>query len=542
MTITQQTAPQTDTALDDKDDVKGRQSAPTIENPLRETQRMARVPQPNIMVIFGATGDLTHRKLMPALYNMALDHLLPNNFSVVGFARREYSHDAFRDQVKESINQFSRRRPVDENLWHQFAQGVFYNTSDFDNLDGYKKLGELLDQIDQERGTQHNRLFYLSTPPSYYATIIENLGKAGLAHRQRSGEDHWERVVVEKPFGRDLASALDLNRDVLEVVRENQVFRIDHYLGKELVQNILAFRFANGIFEPIWNRRYIDHVQVTVAETVGIENRAPYYEEAGAFRDMVQNHMLQVLSLVCMEPPVTYDADSIRDEKVKVLKAIHPYTPEQALANVVRAQYSAGFINGQPEPAYREEPRVNPQSTTETYTAVKLMVDNWRWAGVPIFLRHGKRLPKRISEVALFFKSAPHTLFKEFGDDPIEQTVLAMQIQPNEGISLRFGAKVPGPTMQIRPVSMDFRFSTAFGSVSADSYERLILDAMLGDSTLFTRGDEVEAAWTWADSVLDSWKNLNPPLHTYEAGSWGPSEADNLITSDGRDWRRWRRL
>jgi glucose-6-phosphate 1-dehydrogenase len=493
------------------------------------------------MVIFGASGDLTHRKLVPALYNLGFEHLLPAQFSLVGFARRPLGEGKFQEGLKQGIDSFSRRRPSDANIWEELSKGIYYVQSDFTNLDGYKRLGELLDKIDQERGTRGNRMFYLSTPPSDYPIILQNLKESGLAKQQLPGSKPWTRIIVEKPFGHDLKSAQELNDAFSDVFRENQVFRIDHYLGKETVQNILVFRFGNGIFEPLWNRRYVDHIQIIVSEELGMEGRGPYYEESGAIRDMVQNHMMQLLSLIAMEPPANFDANSVRDEKTKVLRAIKPFDADEVVERTVRGQYGPGIVMGKQVPGYRQEERVNPESITETYVAIKLFVDNWRWAGVPIYFRTGKRLPKRTSEIALQFKPAPYSLFQNGNgtNQALEPNVLALQIQPDEGISMKFGAKVPGAGMQIRPVSMDFRFGQSFGGSSSDAYERLILDAMLGDQSLFTRRDEVEAAWSIVTSITDGWKlHLPPKFSNYEAGSWGPREADEFIERDGRRWRR----
>ncbi len=510
-----------------------------VENPLRQGLRLERTPEPSVMVIFGATGELTHRKLIPALYNLALERRLPTNFHVVAFARRPYTDESFQTEAEASVNKFSRRKPVQPAVWDYFGKNIHYVQSDFSNPDGYRKLGELLNQIDQEYGTRGNRLFYLSTNPSDYPTIVNNLGQAGLASPQNPGSSSWARVIIEKPFGHDLASALELNGTIANVFRENQVYRIDHYLGKETVQNILVFRFANNIYEPLWNRQYVDHIQMIVSEELGVEGRGPYYDVSGTIRDMLQNHMMQLLSLVCMEPPSTFDANAVRDEKTKVLRAIQPLTPDEVVQRTVRGQYGPGMIFAKPVPGYREEERVPPDSITDTYVAIKLFVDNWRWAGVPIYMRTGKRLPKRTSEVALVFKPAPHSLFNSPGEPPLEANTLVMQIQPNEGISLKFGAKVPGSTMNIRPVTMDFRFGQSFGNTAADAYERLILDAMLGDSTLFARRDEVEQAWSIVTSILDGWKlHMPPKFPNYEAGSWGPQEANYLIERDGRRWRR----
>ncbi len=509
-----------------------------VENPLRQGMRTARTPQPCTMVIFGASGDLTRRKLLPALYNLALEGWLPSGFSVVGYARGDTTDDTFRGQMKEAVNTFSRRRPVQPTAWDAFSQGISFIAADFQDPSGYDKLKKQLDELDDTRGTEGNRVFYLATPPQFDPDIIRQLGRVGLNRSGKNGQG-WARIVVEKPFGHDLESAKALNHELLQVFREDQIYRIDHYLGKETVQNILVFRFANGIFEPVWDRRYVDHVQITVAESVGVENRASYYEGAGALRDMVQSHMLQLLNLVCMEPPVAFDADAVRDEKVKVLRALRPMDPDKSAANTVRGQYGAGWVAGKRVPGYREEPGVAPDSLTETYVALKLFVDNWRWEGVPFYLRHGKRLPKRTTEIAIQFKQAPHLLFRSTQDNPLEPNVLTMHIQPDEGISLRFSSKVPGASMEIRPVHMDFLYGSSFTVESPDAYERLILDCMLGDSTLFTRRDEVEAEWTFITNVLEGWSyEPRPSFPNYDAGSWGPAAADALIEGDGRRWRR----
>jgi len=488
------------------------------------------------MGIFGSTGDLTHRKLLPALYNLALETHLPAGFSVVGFARRPYTDEQFREQALESINQYSRQKPVNPQVWESFASGIHYLQSDFHNPAGYEKLTEMLNKLDHERGTGGNRIFYLSTPPSQYPDIIQNLGAAGL-NKNRKG---WTRIIIEKPFGRDLASARELNRQVGKVFREEQVYRIDHYLGKETVQNILVFRFANGIFEPVWNRRYVDHVQITVAENVGLEGRGAYYEEAGAIRDMVQNHVLQLLTLVAMEPPIAFDANPVRDEKVKVLHALQPLTGQDVVTNSIRAQYGPGWVGGHQVTAYTDEPGVSPLSVTETYLVLKVSIDSWRWAGVPFYLRTGKHLPKRVTEIAIQFKQPPLMLFKRSeAHGQVEPNVLTLRIQPDEGISLKFGAKVPGSEMQIRSVNMDFFYGSSFFREQPEAYERLLLDCMLGDSTLFTRRDEVEAAWEFVQSILDQWKvEPRESILTYESGSWGPQAADEFIWREGRRWRR----
>ena len=505
-------------------------------NPFREGLRIKESLEPCVMVIFGATGDLTHRKLLPALYNLALEHPLPAGFSVVAFARRPYTDETFREQALESINHHSRQKPVNPQVWESFAAGLHYLQSDFHNPEGYEKLNNLLNKLDQERGTGGNRLFYLSTPPSQYPEIIQHLGAAGL-NRNRKG---WTRIIIEKPFGHDLTTARELNRQVGKVFREEQIYRIDHYLGKETVQNILVFRLANGIFEPVWNRRYVDHVQITVAENLGLEGRAGYYEESGAIRDMIQNHMLQLLTLVAMEPPIAFDANSVRDEKVKVLHALQPLAGRDVLTNTIRGQYGPGWVAGQQVPGYLQESGVSPTSTTETYVALKTFVDNWRWAGVPFYLRTGKHLPKRVTELAIQFKLPPLILFKNSdAQGQVEPNVLTLRIQPDEGISLKFGAKVPGTDMQIRSVNMDFFYGSSFVREQPEAYERLLLDAMHGDSTLFTRRDEVEAAWTFVQGILDEWKTApRDTITSYESGSWGPQASDEFIWRDGRRWRR----
>lgn len=505
-------------------------------NPLRDGLRIKQSTEPCAMVIFGASGDLTHRKLLPALYNLALEHPLPAGFSVVGFARRPYTDEQFRQQALDAINVYSRLKPVSPQVWDSFASGIRYLQSSFSDPVGFERLNNLLNALDLERGTSGNRIFYLSTPPSQYPEIIQRLGAAGL-NRNRKG---WTRIIIEKPFGHDLASARILNRQVGKVFKEDQVYRIDHYLGKETVQNILVFRLANGIFEPVWNRRYVDHVQITVAENLGLEGRSAYYEESGAIRDMIQNHMLQLLTLVAMEPPIAFDANAVRDEKVKVLHALQPLIGHDVITNTIRAQYGPGWVGGKQVPGYTEENGVSPISTTETYVAMKIFIDNWRWAGVPFYLRTGKHLPKRVTEIAIQFKQAPLMLFKRSeAHGQVEPNVLTLRIQPDEGISLKFGAKVPGTETQIRAVNMDFFYGSSFLREQPEAYERLILDCMMGDSTLFTRSDEVEAAWTFVQGLLDEWKNEpRETILSYESGSWGPQVADEFIWRDGRRWRR----
>jgi glucose-6-phosphate 1-dehydrogenase len=504
-------------------------------NPLREGLSTRAVPQPCSVVIFGATGDLTHRKLIPALYNLAVDGELPPAVTVVGFARREKSDDEFRRELEEATRKFSRQAVRDE-IWKTFAQSIFYHQSDFGDEAGYKSLAERLDKIDQERSTRGNRLFYLAVAPDQFEPILKNLRDAGL---NRACEGSWARVIVEKPFGVDLASARELNRVVRNSFAEEQTYRIDHFLGKETAQNILVLRFANAIFEPLWNTRYIDHMQITAAETLGVEGRAGYYEGAGALRDMVQNHLLQLLCLVAMEAPTDLGADSIRDEKVKVVRSLRRMVGKEVAVNGVRGQYAAGAINGKPVVAYREEKNVDPKSMTETFVALRLNIDNWRWADVPIYLRVGKRLPKSGTEISVHFKKAPSVLFNK-ESVALDQNVLVVRIQPDEGISLRMQAKIPGTSLRVEPVKMDFHYGTSFGKASPEAYERLLLDAMSGDATLFARRDEVEEAWSFIDPIENAWhaEKEAPGLFFYPAGSWGPEEADELLARDGRAWRR----
>lgn len=503
-------------------------------------QQDGQQPQPCAIVIFGATGDLTQRKLLPTLAHLWRDHPLLHPFSIVAFARRPLNDEQWRNMALESINTYM---PEDDKLdgkaQQAFAQRLHYCQSDFNDLAGYQKLADLLKRLDQEQGTGGNRLFYLATPPSTDSEIIHQLSASGLARPQsRNGnEASWTRIIVEKPFGHDLTSAQKLNRELAHVFHENQIYRIDHYLGKETVQNILAFRFANRIFEPLWDQKYIDHVQILVAESLGIGTRAEYYEQAGAIRDMVQNHIMQVLCLTAMEPPVAFDADAIRDEKVKVMRAIPLFSPEEAAKNTVRGQYTAGIVDGHPQVGYKQEPGVAPNSTTETYVALKLFIENWRWAGVPFYIRTGKCLPKRSTEVTIQFMRVPHQLYKPSETKGLAPNRLTIRIQPDEGISLQFGAKVPGAAQHLSSVDMDFSYTTAFGIETPDAYERLIADAIMGDSTLFIRRDEVEASWRIIDSIVNGWKEMSPgSVYPYPAGTWGPKEADELIERDGRHW------
>ena len=510
------------------------QSAEQSQNPLREGIATRSVPDACTVVIFGATGDLTHRKLIPALYNIAADGELPPDVAVVGFARRDKSEEAFRNEMGEAVRKHSRQTVRDE-LWENFARSLFYHTSDFGDANGYKQLAERLDQFDKERGTSGNRLFYFAAAPEQFEPILQQLKAAGLNQSPNGG---WTRVIVEKPFGTDLDSARELNRVVREAFPEEATYRIDHFLGKETAQNILVLRFANAIFEPLWDSRYIDHVQITAAETLGVEGRGGYYETAGALRDMVQNHLIQLLCLVGMEPPTDLRADSIRDEKVKVVRSLRRFSRDDVAIKVVRGQYAAGAITGKPVPAYRAEERVNRNSKTETFVALRLAVDNWRWSGVPIYMRVGKRLPKSGTEISVHFKTAPQVLFnKENGDR--DENVLVIRIQPDEGTSLRMQAKVPGTSFRIEPVKMDFHYGTSFGKASPEAYERLLLDAMSGDATLFARRDEVEQAWDFIDRIEHAWNESDAPqLFEYAAGSWGPEQADELLARDGRAWRR----
>jgi glucose-6-phosphate 1-dehydrogenase len=511
-------------------------AAKTLENPLREGLRLERVPDPAIFVLFGATGDLSHRKVLPALFQLWRTHLLPHEFTVVAVGRRPYTDEAFRAELKDALDKYSRVQPVDRETWDDLAERIVYHRGDFADPVTYSELAQRLETMDEERGTRGNRLFYLATQPSAFPEIVQQLGRVGLDHERHEGG--WRRVVIEKPFGHDLDSAIRLNREVGKVFRERQVYRIDHYLGKETVRNLLVFRFGNGIFEPIWNRRHIDHVQITVAESIGIENRGSFYEETGASRDFLQNHLLQLLSLVAMEPPATFEADALRDEKVKVIRAVTELSPAQIHSDVIRGQYGPGWVSAKPVVGYRQEAEVDPESETETFIAARLTVDDWRWSGVPFYLRMGKRLPKRATEIAIQFKEVPHKLFKDSATDP-EANLLAMRIQPDEGIMLRFGAKVPGLGIDVRNVTMDFTYGSAFQVDSPDAYETLILDALLGDASLFTRADEVEEAWSIVDPIISSWAEMPAPgFPNYEAGTWGPEAADDLLAREGRRWRR----
>ena len=505
-------------------------SGAPAETPLRRTMKSVRVPQPQVLVIFGATGDLTRRKLMPAVYRLFCDGVLPDGFAVVGFAREAIGDDEFRTRMRAALAEFAKE-PSDEE-WAKFAPRLSYVGSVFEDAAGFVRLREHLEALDRDPGTGGNRLFYLAVPPGVMELVAEQLGRAGLVCDP--GAKCFTRIIAEKPFGHDLESAKQLNADLHQVFDEGQIFRIDHYLGKETTQNILVFRFGNVVWEPVWSRQYVDHVEITVGETVGVEQRAGYYEKAGALRDMVQSHLLQVLALVAMEPPASYDADSIRTEKVKVLRSIRPIRGEDVAHDTVRGQYAASEDGKQP--GYRQEPGVDAQSRTETFAALRVWIDNWRWADVPFYLRTGKRLPAKVSEVVVRFRPAPHPILDNVEGDRPEPNALVLKIQPQEGISLFFEAKVPGMQGPLKPVSMDFDYATAFGVESPEAYQRLLLDAMLGDATLFAREDEVVAAWTLITPVLEEWARAGEP-EPYPAGTWGPAGAEKLLREDGREWR-----
>ena len=510
---------------------------PELENPFQETLIQRHRAEPCSMVIFGATGDLTHRKLIPALYNLAVGGDAPPQFKVVGFARREKTDEGFRAELEES-NKKNSRQGHDATLWANFAHSIHYHRSEFQDLAGYKALKDLLDGYDKERGAPANRLFYLASAPEFFDQIMLMLKESGL-NEPVGGK--WARVVCEKPFGKDLPTAQHLNEVVSEVFHERDTYRIDHYLGKETAQNIMVLRFANRIFEPLWNNRHIDHVQITCAENLGMEGgRGGYYDTAGALRDMVQNHLLQLLSLVAMEPPTDLSADSVRDEKVKVIRSIrHWRGPKEVGENVIRGQYISGSVDGVERVGYRQEDRVNPQSMTECYVALRVFVDTWRWQGVPFYIRVGKQLPKKATEISVHFKHPPQV---PFATQSVQsgQNVLVIRIQPDEGISFSMLSKMPGVQLTMQPVKMDFRYSTSFGKASPEAYERLLLDAMAGDATLFARRDEVENAWKFVDEIETAWHKSPepPPICEYPAGSWGPKEADEMLQADGRAWRR----
>ena len=497
------------------------------ENPLLEGLGLRRTPDPCAIVIFGASGDLTRRKLFPALYSLALRGLLPKQFGVVGVARSEESDDEFRERMKHAVQEFGRDKFHAE-TWNWLAGGMRYISADFADDAGQDRVVEALNELDEQRGTAGNRVYYLAVPPAAIATLVHAIG-------MRRSTQGWTRLIIEKPFGHDLASAQELNQEVKDHFAEREIYRIDHYLGKETVQNLLALRFANGIFEPIWNRPFVDHVQITVAESIGIEGRADFYEQAGAIRDVFQNHMLQLVALTAMEPPIDFAADSVRNEKVKILRALHTPGPK----HVVRGQYGRGYIEGEEVPGYREEPGVASDSMTETYVAAKLYIDNWRWADTPFYVRAGKRLARRETTIAIEFKRAPHPPFEVDDEDAgLRPNVLVCHIQPDEGVSLEFAAKVPGQGITLRTVHMDFLYGGTFRTGIPEAYERLLLDCLLGDATLFTRSDEVEEQWSLVDAIVGFWKRDRPSFPNYAAGAWGPAGAEQLMRRDGRTWRR----
>jgi glucose-6-phosphate 1-dehydrogenase len=502
------------------------------EHVRKSSQGDVRKPDPTVVVIFGASGDLTKRKLLPALFHLQQAGLLPVEFAIVGVARRPLQ-DSFAPDMKDGILKFGGVKDGADHL-EDFIGKVEYHQMNFDDPAGYDQLNALLEKIDREKGTDGNRLFYLATAPEYFADIIDHLGEKGMA-KPKKGK---VRAIIEKPFGHDLESALELNDNINKVFDENQIFRIDHYLGKETVQNVLVFRFANGIFEPVWNRNYIDHVEITAAESIGIEGRGPFYEKAGTLRDVVQNHVMELLSFVAMEPPVSFEADALRGEKVKVWKAIKPIPIE----DTVRGQYGPAKVGTEDAKGYREEDRVDPKSVTETFVAIKLEIENWRWAGVPFYIRAGKRMAKRTTDVTVVFRQPPTRLFSETGSGPcddIHPNLITMRIQPDEGISLRFGAKAPSTGMSVCPVIMDFSYAAAFGTSSANGYERLLLDAMLGDATLFAHRDGVEATWSLYTPLLEAWHDSPAKdFPNYPAGTWGPEAANDLLRRDGREWQK----
>ena len=506
------------------------------DNPLAAGERVRAIPPPTAMVVFGGSGDLAHRKIVPALYNLELHRLLPQNFAFVGSSRSEYSDEEYRADMRKAVEEFSRTQPIQQQVWESFASRLHYIPGSSSDPATYNRIGDLLDRFDRDLGTDGNRLFYLSLIPKQFPDTIRGIGKSGLGGR---GWDRgYSRVVVEKPFGHDLTSARELQDLVTTVFPERDVFRIDHYLGKESVQNIIAFRFANGIFEPVWNHHFVDHVQVTVAESLGIEHRGNFYETAGAIRDIFQNHELQVLALVAMEPPASFEPEDVRNEKAKVLKALRHLDGEAVDTNVVRGQYGPGWIDGNEVPGYREEPDVHPDSTVETYVAAELRVDNWRWAGTPFYVLTGKRMPKRETTIAIQFQRAPHPPFAKEVAEELRPNVLLIHVQPGEGVSLAIGAKVPGQGMMIRTVHMDFLYGGAFRTELPEAYERLILDCLLGDATLFTRADEVDEQWALVDAIVAGWKRERPDFPNYDAGTWGPAAADELPRREGREWRR----
>jgi glucose-6-phosphate 1-dehydrogenase len=511
-----------------------------LENPFQDPLRFERPAPECAIVIFGATGDLARRKLLPALYRLRVDRRLPAAFSVIGVSRRPLTDDQYRDSMLQAVHEFSENTPVDADVWDSFARGLFYSPGDVSDPEAYHRLAARLAQIGDERQTGGNALFYLSLQPSQYATVAHGLGAAGLGSVAQAGAPAprgWRRLIVEKPFGHNLASARELSRCLHQVFDESSVYRIDHYLGKETVQNILAFRFGNGIFEPLWNRRYVNHVQITAAESIGVEGRGAYYQETGALADMIQNHLLQVMATIGMEPSASFQADAVRDERSKLLRSLRPMTREQILADTVAGQYGPARIAGEEVPGFRQEPGVAPDSPTDTYAAATFYVDNWRWAGVPFYVRTGKRLPKRVTEIAIEFNSAPLAIFK--GEEPGRApNLLIVRLQPEEGISLKFLSKRPGAGMSLRPVSMDFNYGSSFGERSPSAYETLLLDAIVGDATLYTRQDMVEASWAVVEPIQTAWRESRFDFPNYAAGSWGPAASDAMLARRGHVWRR----
>ncbi|MEI8365485.1 MAG: glucose-6-phosphate dehydrogenase [Parachlamydiaceae bacterium] len=510
---------------------------PFVANPLEDPSRLKKNVEPCILVIFGATGDLTSRKLIPALYNLAREGQLPGHFACVGFARREKSNEMFRQEMLDAVNKFSRIKPADKDVWNTFSEQLFYHQAEFHEDQGYADLDKLLRRLDTQFGTKGNRVFYLSTQPSFFPLIVEKLNQYKLLYDVNEVQDKWSRVIIEKPFGHDLKSAEKLQSEISKHLDEKQIYRIDHYLGKETVQNILVFRFSNSIFEALWNKNHIDNIQITVSEEIGIGTRGRLWEEAGMLRDIVQNHMMQLLSLVAMEPPISLKADAIHAEKIKVIEAIRPFSQQEISTCVIRGQYGPGYIDGKDVKGYRQEDNVAPNSAVETYVALKLMVDNWRWTGVPFYLRAGKRLPKRSTEIAIVFKSAPGYLFQKDSHQN-EPDTLVIRIQPDEGISLKMNCKIPGLSSLIQPVKMDFQYGAYFGAKPPEAYERLICDCMSGDNTLFARADESLASWRLFTPVLDYWdKEKQNDFPNYPSGTWGPKGAEALMSRDGRQWR-----
>ncbi|PCI74880.1 glucose-6-phosphate dehydrogenase [Candidatus Aerophobetes bacterium] len=510
---------------------------PSQDHPFEDICRSERSLDPCILVIFGASGDLTARKLMPAIYNLKKDGSLPPHFVCVGFARRKKTHEEFRNEMREAISKHSRSQPLDKELYDNFEKEIYYHASEFDDDEGYASLKKQLAEFDQKHGTKGNRLFYLSTQPTFFPKICEKLKASGLLYDENKEKDKWSRVIIEKPFGHDLDSAIALQKDLMNHMTETQLWRIDHYLGKETVQNILVFRFANSIFENLWNHRYIENIQITVAESIGIGTRGKFYEQQGLVRDIMQNHMMQLLCLITMEPPSSLSPKAIHDEKVKVLEAIRPFKGDDFKKFAIRGQYSEGFVDGEDSKAYRGEDNVDAQSNVETFAAVRLFIDNWRWHNTPIYLRGAKRMPKRSTEIAITFKKPPGILFQSSGSTN-HSNVLAIRIQPDEGISLKTNCKVPGPSSPIQPVKMDFRYASFFGMAPPEAYERLICDCIFGDNTLFTRQDEVFLSWRFFTPILEHWAKENLGANAqYKGGSWGPKIADDMIKQDGYSWR-----